>query len=354
MYFFKSITIYILVSLLLAACGGNTPATSSDGLKVVASTNIVGDVVAQVGGELIDLTVLFPVGADPHTFEPRPKDAAAISEADVVVVHGLHLEEALDSILDSNVNGTLVHVAEGIEVLEFVAHEHEGEEHESEEEHAHEGEQHEGEEEHAHEGEVHEGEGEHTHEDEDHEAEEGHEHEHQDGDPHTWTDPNNVMIWTQNITSALAEADPENAAKYQANAEAYIDELRELDSWIRAQVETIPAENRELVTDHLTFGYFADEYGFEQVGFVIPAISTSASTSSKELAELIDTITEHSVPAILVGTTVNPTLAEQVAKDTGVQIVYVYTGSLSEPGGEAESYFDFMRYNVNAIVEALR
>ena len=339
MCFRKAIPILILVNMLLAACGGNTPATSNEGLRVVASTNIVGDVVARVGGDLIDLTVLFPVGADPHTFELRPQDVVAISEADMVIIHGLNLEETLDSTLDSNVNGALIHLAEGIEVLEFAAHEHEGEEHESEEEHAHEGEELESEEEHAH-------------EDEDHEAEE--EHEHEDGDPHTWTDPNNVIIWVGNIASALSEVDSVNAATYQANAKAYTTELRELDIWIRAQVETVPTEQRELVTDHASFGYFADEYGFEQVGLVIAATSTNSSPSAKELTELIHTIEEHSVPAIFVGTTVNPALAEQVADETGAQVVFLYTGSLSEPGGEAENYLEFMRYNVSAIVEALR
>jgi ABC-type Zn uptake system ZnuABC Zn-binding protein ZnuA len=137
--------------LLLAACGDNNPATSSDELQVVASTNIVGDVVSQVGGDLIDLTVLFPVGADPHTFEPRPQDVAVISEADVVIIHGLQLEETLESILESNVNGTLIHAAEGIETIAFEVDEHE-------DEHAQEDEDHEGEDEHTHEDENHEGE----------------------------------------------------------------------------------------------------------------------------------------------------------------------------------------------------
>jgi len=303
----KLFPIILITALLLVACG-DAPVTSGDGLKVVASTTIVGDVVAQVGGDLIDLTVLFPTGADPHTFDPRPQDVAAISEADVVIIHGLDLEETLQPTLEANVRGVLVHAAEGIDMLPFA-----GDEHAAEEEHAHGG-----------------------------------------GDPHTWTDPNNVMIWTDNIASALSEADSINAAAYQANADAYIDELRELDAWIRTQVESIPAENRELVTDHATFGYFADEYGFEQVGLVVAASSTNAAPSAKELAELTDAIKEHDVPAIFVGTTVNPALAEQIAKDTGVQIVYVYTGSLSELGGEAESYLEFMRYNVSAIVEALK
>jgi len=249
--------------------------------------------------------VLFPPGTDPHTFDPRPKDIAAISDADVVIIQGLGLESTLESALDANMTGALVHAAEGVDVLGIA------------------------------------GEG---HDDDDHE----------EGDPHTWTDPNNVIIWTQNIATALSEADPGNAEKYQANAETYIAELRELDSWIRAQVETIPAGQRQLVTDHLSFGYFAHEYGFDQVGLVIAALSTNAAPSAKEIAELMDAIQEHNVPAIFVGNTVNPALAEQVANDTGAQVIFVYTGSLSERGGEADSYIKFMRYNVNAIVEVLK
>lgn len=307
----KVFPLILLASLLLAACSG-APAASSSKLKVVASTTIVGDVVAQVGGDLIELTVLFPPGADPHTFEPRPQDMAALSDAQVVVINGLDLEEALEPALEANVKGTIVHASEGIEVLAFKDEEHEGEEHE------------------------------------------GEKHHHEGGDPHTWTDPNNVIIWTHNIAAALSKADPVNAKAYQANADAYVAALKELDGWIRAQVEQIPAERRKLVTDHRAFGYFVDEYGLEQVGALIGSFSTSAAPSAQELAALEDKIRQQSVPAVFVGKTVNPALAEQMAQDTGVKLVYVYTGSLSEPGGEADTYIKFMRYNVNAIVEALK
>jgi len=306
----KSLLLFLIVNLLLAACGGAST-SSGDGLKVVTTMTILGDVVAQVGGALIDLTVLFPPGADPHTFEPRPQDIAAISNADVVIIHGLNLEETLESSLDANVNGILVRVAEGIEVLDLSGHKLKDEDQVD--------------------GYIHSG-----------------------SDPHTWMDPNNVIIWTHNIASALSEADPANAATYQANAETYINELHELDAWIRAQVETIPAQQRELVTDHASFGYFADEYNFEQVGLVVASLSTNASPSAKELAELIDVIKKRNVPAIFVGMTVNPALAEQVAHDAGVQVVFLYTGSLSGPGGDAESYITLMRYNVHAIVKALK
>jgi manganese/iron transport system substrate-binding protein len=312
MFFRKFFPVLILLSLLLSACGGNAPDETSGALKVVASTTIVGDVVAQVGGELIDLTVLFPTGADPHTFEPRPQDVAAISEADVIFLNGLGLEEALEPTLEANAKGEIIHASEGIDVLAFAGDEHEDEEHEG------------------------------TEED-----------NHADGDPHTWTDPNNVIIWAQNIASALSAADPVNATAYQANAEAYTNELRELDAWIEIQLKTLPEERRKLVTDHATLGYFADEYGFEQIGMVVAGLSTNAAPSAKEIADLIDAVKDHDVPAIFVGTSVNPSLAAQVAQDTGVQLVSIYTGSLSEPGGEADSYLKFMRYNVNAIVNAL-
>ncbi len=311
MFIRKLLPMLLLGSLLLAACGNTSPAVSGDGLKVIASTTIVGDVVAQVGGDLISLTVLFPPGTDPHTFEPRPQDVAALSDAHVVVISGLGLEEPLEPALEANAQGFVVHASDGIDVLAF-----EGDEH-------------------------------------DEDAQTQDEHGHENGDPHTWTDPNNVIIWTENIAAALAEADPANADAYQANAEAYIASLRDLDAWIRSEVAGIPPERRKLVTDHRAFGYFADEYGFEQVGALVGSFSTNASSSAQEIAALEDVIRAQNVPAVFVGTTVNSALAEQVAQDTGTQIVPVYTGSLTAPGGEADSYLAFMRYNVSAIVEAL-
>ncbi len=316
---FTLLSLLAIAVLLLSACGG-APADGGDRLKVIASTTIVGNVVAQVGGNLIELAFLFPPGADPHTFEPRPQDMAAISEADVIVINGLELEEALEPALEANATGVVVHASEGIEPLTF-----EGEEHHHEEE---EGEEH---------------------------GEEGDEHHHHEGgDPHTWIDPNNVIVWAQNIAAALSDADPAHAAEYQANAEAYIAELQELDAWIRTQVAQIPAEHRKLVTDHLLYGYFAEEYGLEQVGALVGSFSTNASPSAQELAALEDLIRAQDIPAIFVGKSVNPALAEQVAQDTGIKVVSLYTGSLSESGGEADSYLKYMRYNVSAIVEALK
>jgi ABC-type Zn uptake system ZnuABC Zn-binding protein ZnuA len=300
----------LFLLLLLSACssGGRQGSPPDGRLQVVATTSIVGDVVGNIGGELIELTVLVLPGGDPHTFEPRPQDIAAVSDAQVVFASGLGLEEALKGVLEANVKGTLVEVSDGLAVIPL----------------------------------------------QDKDEHEGAQPEHGTGDPHTWMDPNNVIIWAGNIATALAEADPTNRATYQTNAESYIAELRELDAWIRQQVEQVPPKQRKLVSDHAVLGYFAAEYGFEQVGLVIPALSSSAAPSAQELAALVDAIRAQDVQAILVGTTVNPALSEQVANDTGAELVFIYTGSLSQPGGEASSYIQLMRYNVQTIVDTLK
>jgi ABC-type Zn uptake system ZnuABC Zn-binding protein ZnuA len=172
-------------------------------------------------------------------------------------------------------------------------------------------------------------------------------------DPHTWFDPYNVIAWTRNIEQALSALDPAHAAAYKTNAQAYESRLRELDKWIGDQIAQVDESNRKLVTDHMTFSYFAQRYGFEQVGAVFPGLSTLDEPSAKERAELEDTIRQLGVRALFVSTTVNPEVAEQIAQDTGVRLVRLYTGSLSEPGGPADSYLSLMRYNVSAIVTAL-
>ncbi|MCX7682719.1 MAG: metal ABC transporter substrate-binding protein [Anaerolineae bacterium] len=277
-------------------------------LRVVATTNIVADVVHQVGGDLIELTTLLPAGTDPHTFEPTPQDAAALAGAHVVFANGAGLELFLEDLLES-VGGevALVPVSYGVELLTL---EEEGEA-----------------EAHPHHGEV---------------------------DPHVWFDPNHVVVWVSNIEQVLGALDPAHAAAYQANAERYRAELRALDSWIEEMVAQVPVENRKLVVDHKALAYFARRYGFEQVGAVFPGYSTLTEPSARELAALEEVIREHGVRAIFVSTTVNPALAERVARDTGTRLVFLYTGSLSEPGGPADNYIALMRYNTAAIVSALR
>ena len=174
------------------------------------------------------------------------------------------------------------------------------------------------------------------------------------GDPHTWLDPNNVILWSENISAALSAADPAHAPEYEANAQRYIAALRELDAWIAGQVAQLPPGQRKLVSDHRVLSYFAKAYGFELLGEVIGSFSTNAQPSAQELANLEDHIRQFAVPVIFVDQTANPNLSEQVAQDTGIRIVRLYAGSLGEAGSPAEDYLGLMRYNVNAIVNALK
>lgn len=272
-------------------------------LRVVATTTIVGDVVARVGGDAILLTVLLPIGADPHTYEPTPADLAAVSQAHVLFINGLGLEGFLERTL-RNVGGDLPVVPISAGILPRPLEEH------------------------------------------------AEEHAPGEWDPHVWLDVRNVMVWVENTRRVLSALDPDHADLYAANATAYRQELEALDTWIQEQVTQVPPQNRKLVTNHPAFGYLANRYGFEQVAAVYP-ISPGAEPSAREIAQLEETIRQFGVPAVFAETTVNPKLAEQMARDTGVRLVTLYTGSLGPPGSGAETYVAMMQYNIRAIVKAL-
>ena len=166
-------------------------------------------------------------------------------------------------------------------------------------------------------------------------------------------DPTLVAGWAVEIAEVLAEVDPAHEAEYAGRAAELVAELDKLDEWIMAQVESIPRHRRVIVTDHDVMGYFVQRYGFELLDSVVPSVSTVAEPSARHLAELRELILEHAAPAIFVGTTVNPQVAEAIAADLGIVVVPIYTGSLSEAGGPADTYDRFMRTNVERIVTAL-
>ncbi len=147
---------------------------------------------------------------------------------------------------------------------------------------------------------------------------------------------------------------PDQQSGYQSQAESFIRQLKELDTWIQTEVEQVPPEKRKLVTDHISLGYFAGRYGFEQIGAVIPAASTMAQPSAQELALLEDAVKSYAVTAIFIDQAVNPALAQRIAEDTGVRLATFYSGSLSAAGGPASTYLEYMRYNVRVIVENLK
>ncbi len=313
MMYRNSIRLFItamMVVVFVSACSP-APQVSSDKLNVVATTTLVGDAARIVGGDDITLTVLIPAGVDEHSYELSAQDMVKVSSADILLINGAGLEPYAERLIDNTGDQTRsISVSDGIPLLSGPPHADE-------------------------------------HADEDDDA-------HGEGDPHVWTDPNNVIIWVDNIENRFSEADPANAAGYQERAAEYRTQLVELDGWIQEQVQQVAPERRKLVTDHTVFNYFANRYGFEQVGTVVRGFSTLASPSAQDIAALEDSIRELGVPVIFTGSNFNPSLAERIAQDTQTRLVQVQTGSLSGPDGPAPTYLDYMRFNVNAIVEALK
>jgi ABC-type Zn uptake system ZnuABC Zn-binding protein ZnuA len=173
-------------------------------------------------------------------------------------------------------------------------------------------------------------------------------------DPHVWTDPVNAALWTLAIRDALSERDPDNAALYADNAAAYLVELAALDTEIHDLFAPIPADQRIMVTNHLTFNYFAARYGLTTIGVILPGGSTGSEPSPRDVIDLIDTIKNSGVRAIFTETTVSDDLAQQIADETGAEIVQLYTGSLSAADGPAATYVDYMRFNAQQIAAAMR
>jgi ABC-type Zn uptake system ZnuABC Zn-binding protein ZnuA len=311
----KQVLVLMLLGALLAACQPAGQAAQSGGgqtpLKVIAAETFLADIAQNVAGDRVKVESLMPIGVDPHGFEPTPTDVAKIADSNVLIINGAGFEEFLARLLE-NAGGqrTVIEASAGLVLREP-------------------------------------GEGEHT---EEHEAD--HEHE---GDPHFWLDPNNVIKYVENIRDGLSTADPAGAAKYKANAEAYIARLKELDRWIADRVAEVPETNRLLVTNHESFGYFADRYGFQIIGTVVPSVSTGSSPSAQQLAALIDHIKATGAKAIFLETGTNPQLAEQVAQETGSKVVTnLYSHSITDPSGPAPTYIEMMKSNTEAIVTALK
>ena len=374
-------------------------------LAVVTSTSILADWVREVGGDRVTVTSLVPRQSDPHNFQPGARDIAAVADADVVFVVGLGLEETwLDDLIRNAAKSpdTIVELAEGINPIPFSefggGHDDHGDEHghdEHDEDHEGEGhdededEHHEDEDGHGHDDEDadaedhdedHEGEGHDEDEDEHHEDEDGHGHDDEDAggdheghdheedahgddhaghdhgpnDPHFWFDPARVKVAVEAIERELSSRAPSLHDQFHEGADAYMAKLDELDTWVTDRVASVPQANRFLVTTHDSFGYFAERYGFEIIGAVIPGGGTEVEPSPTELTALAALIQEHGVSVIFSEVQLSDALTQTLASEAGATVVSgLYTGSLGADGSPAATYVDMMRNNAEVIANAL-
>jgi zinc/manganese transport system substrate-binding protein len=291
-----------LIALALSACGDDDGAAGASGRPdVVVTTNVLGDVIADLVGDQAAVEVIMPPGTAPHEFEASPRQVAAMRDADVLVTNGAGFEEGLTEAIEAaEQDGVPTFAAiDAVDTLEL------------------------------------EGDG--------------------GTDPHFFTDPARMATAAGGIADFFAEEVPGlDTPAFARQARATIDDLHALDLEVEQTLSAVPPDRRTLVTNHEVFGYFADRYGFDVVGAVIPAGTTQAEPSAAQLDELAHTIEEQDVPAIFVETSSPARLAEALADEVGdVEVVELFSESLGDEGSGAETYAAMMRTNAERIAEAL-
>lgn len=269
-------------------------------LKVVATFSVLGDMVRQVGGDRIDLTVLVGPDGDAHTFEPSPADARLLASADLLFLNGLGFEPWLAKLAAaSGTQARFVAASDGVEPLSM-------------------------------------NEGGAT-----------------VPDPHAWQDLANGAIYVRNIEAALASAAPADAKVFHENAAHLLRELADLDKWTRAEIAALPAPSRKIITTHNAFGYFGAAYG---IAFLAPeGLSTDAEPSARTLARLIDQIKREHIRALFIENMSDPRFIRMISAETGASLGgKLYSDALSKPGGAAPTYQAMFRNNVPQLVAAMR
>ncbi len=338
-----------LSALLLSACsaaptgetttGSDEVAVSESRLapSVVVTTTILGSVVGDIltcaAGDDSSMTVLMPLGADPHDFQASSAQVAMMAGADLVVANGEGLEEGvLDAIESVEADGvTVLRIASLVDPLPF------GDSHREEEGDAHS---------HDDDHDSHADEAEHSEED-DHA-----EHEHGEFDPHFWFDMERMALAAELIGEAFAADGDESMASCGAETAA---DIRSVDRELSAILASVPEDQRVLVTDHDALGYLAERYDYDVVGVVIPGGSTLGDPNSRELAELVTTIEDQEVRALFGDAAVSPDLLLTLSEEVGdtIDVVELFVGSLGGPDSGAESYLEMMKTNATRIATAL-
>lgn len=285
----------------LVACNPSVNTTDNQKPKVISTSTIIADLTARVGGEEIDHQDILKPGDDPHVYEPVPSDSVALEKADLILYNGYNLEPGLIKMINSTgIKAKKVAVGEAIKPLQL---EKEGQ---------------------------------------------------KVPDPHVWGSAKNGIIMVEKIRDQLIELSPEDKEIFTANAAQLIRELENLDRWIAAAIETIPPSQRQLVTTHDAFQYYAHAYGLKVAGTLI-GISTEEQPSAQTVKNLADAIKNLRVAAIFAETTINPALITTVAEEAGVKLApqQLYSDSIGAVGTGGDSYVKMLKENTRSIVESL-
>jgi ABC-type Zn uptake system ZnuABC Zn-binding protein ZnuA len=289
----------LLLAALAAGCGDDEAgAGSGSGVTVVATTTQVGDFVHSVGGERVDVHQILQPNSDPHEYEPRPSDVKAVTGAMLAVRSGGDVDDWLQDVID-NAGGD-------VQVLTLSEHVHTRTDNAG------------------------------------------------DLDPHWWQDPRNAELAVKTIRDALAKADPDGAATYRRNAAHYLGRLEHLDRQTAACIDRIPPRLRKLVTTHDALGYYADRYGLEVIGAVIPSLSSQAQPSAGDIQQLVEQIERTGVKAIYPESSISPKLEQAVARESGATTgAPLWADTLGPEDSSGATYVGSIAANTKAIVDGL-
>lgn len=310
---FKGLIIAVIAGFFLAACSSddNNAAkekknTEEEPLKVVTTFSILDDMVSQIGGELVEVHNLVPIGTDPHEYEPLPEDIKAATDADALFYNGLNLEggdsgwfaKLVDSV--GKEDEVIFETAKDVEPM-YVS-------------------------------------------DEDGTKEEN---------PHAFLDPVVGIQMAEEVRDALVEIDPEHKEDYEKKAESYLETLNDIDKEYEEKLSDIPKEDRILITSERAYQYLADRYGLKE-GYIW-AVDTEENGTPEQITSLVEFIEENEPPVLFVESNVDTRPMETVSKETGVDIFEdpIFSDEIGEPGGEGDTYVKYLEYNIEKIHDGL-
>lgn len=268
-------------------------------LKVVTTFTVIADMAQNVAGDVADVVSITKPGAEIHGYEPTPRDIVNAIDADLILWNGLNLELWFEQFLTNLDDVPAVTLTEGIDPIAISEGSYTGK-----------------------------------------------------SNPHAWMGLDNAFVYIDNITAALAEQDPVNAALYTANAAAYKDELRDTIEPLREQIALIPEDQRWLVTCEGAFSYLARDFGLKEL-YLWPMNADQVGTP-QQVRKVVDGVRENDIPTIFCESTVNTAPAERVAQETGALYGGVlYVDSLSEADGAVPTYLDLLTVTSRTVAEGL-
>jgi manganese/iron transport system substrate-binding protein len=296
----------LFIAISTTSCGApqqTKTASNNDKPKVVATNSVLCDLTQEIAQDTIDLKCLIPAGSDPHIYEPKPDDRKAIEQAKLVLYGGYNFEPSLIKLIKATNNQTAKVAVNEVAVPNPQKFEEDGK---------------------------------------------------TENDPHVWHNAQNGVRIVEIVRDNLGKVSPSNAAKYTSNAAKVTDELKQIDSWIKAQIQTIPAKQRKLVTTHDALNYYSQAYAIPLEG-ALQGISTQEKPTAGRVKDLVKEIKTVGVPTIFAETTINPKLIEAVAKEAKVKVSAreIFADGLGEKGSEADTYKKMLIANTQTIVSGL-